>query len=364
MNHEVRLVWPALCCALVLLVGCPGDGDTGFAIGDDDDDDDDDSAEVIPGSISEGLCHLKGAFFRMDSAVGTLTQVSPGQGVEEISCDFDADGNDETYYVQWDEHQWLNEGGGQPDPYPRQHSPVQSADTYLNGGTEGVKFVIYVGGINTDEPQAFLWISYHNTPTYLGDTDEDTSTVEMCNPIWSFNIDDEYIEAGLTRPVVGTLSDYASSLGSGHDTRPSDFGFFPLGVFDISSNADYSEITFQADEVTDSGWGADYQYVLLVDGGTTVGSLDYCNVNPASAFTEMELEQFQIQNETFFGEDTHAGYSDDSLAGIDWNPAVLGNDSTETWSYVSRTSPTSFVDDIEDVQSGTTYGFESNCSCP
>ena len=64
-----------------------------------------------------------------------------------------------------------------------------------------------------------------------------------------------------------------------------------------------------------------------------------------------------------FGDEIHAGASNDSLAGLDWEKT--GGDSKD-FEYTTRiakfgTSPSTFLADIDDYQDA--YGFSTDCEC-
>jgi len=335
--------------------------------------DDDDIFGNEPPEIDDYFCHLRGAFLRLTPAVGAYSS-----GSTSVDCDFNGDGNTTSHSVNEGAIQWLSYLTDGADSYVDNHnSGSVNNGLWLNGGEDGVNFVIYVGGVNVENNDVFLWISYHGTPTMMAHTSEPFGNeLEMCNPLWSFNNPDKSVNSVL-RDYCATAS-YSRYSGhvsnANHDNAR--FGWFPLGAFDIW-HVDDSPNQYQLRQ------GSNVIELEGVDGGTSfLADLD-CNSSMSQVSTALtdggatgrfKLQHLTIEEATshlLMGDEYHPGDENDTLKGLVWS-SVVGT--SNEWVYINRTSvlkdegsytteTSDFEDDIEDIQNQAPYNFTSDCLC-
>ncbi len=301
---------------------------------------------------SDGLCNLEGAFFLSDTTFGAQPE---GAQYDETECDFDSVGGDDAAHLEIpnDDVDWLDNSQSSC----HRGTGTWAYDPILMGGRDGITPVIYVGGVDPDEQEVFLWISYHGAASFwYGDHNNENH----CNQIWSFNIDD-------SENVVGTdLEDYcdAASLYSGHGTASYDcrFGFFPLGVFGVTMADGYQEFTFERGDKT----------TTFVDGGGAQLHDDTNDTNNES-WVDGALDGAYFMAVTFGGDDDVLGTNcdpgdpGDSLHGIDWDDGVNGDSASfvykERTSRFTQVDPSSFESAIASAQNTAPWGnWTSGCN--
>lgn len=346
---------------MTFLAGCPAE--EGFGVGDDDTLDE-------PEPMPEAWCHLKGSFFRATSAVGAFTELDEEDPdydeLHDISCDFDGDDADETYYLHHDAIQWLDSGNDESVTpvysYARNHSSSQH-DAYLNGGKDGIRPILYVGGVDKDDHTVFLWMSYHGTPTFMGYSGYYLIYgPTACAPIWSWENGGTEIPGDTPDlPVSADITGYCTDGGlySGHVSHTCRFGFFPLGIFDATI------IGSQAEMAAGNNTSVEY-YDPDVAAVDLLESMD-CESDPEDVDDAMDnsvLRHLNISSLTFLGTEYNAFQDDDSLKGINWNgTGGVDDNTTLVFDYITRdVVPSTFQDDIEAVQEDV-YSFDSTCGC-
>lgn len=353
--------------ALLLVTGCPDE--EGFnPVGDDDDDCGNDAA--YPEPIEEGHCHMQGGFFVSSwNHLRVSSSAIEQPGYTAYDCDADGDGSpDGRYYAD----PWAVDGLG--TDFHWEHGGMTGSS--LNGANQGLKPVIYVGGVRPHDAgsnvdQVFLWISYSGPATFwMRDFDAQWNETVTCNPIWSWNIDHHQANV----PVVEDLDDLCAAAGidSGNTQHPSRFGFFPLGVFAattvggeetylsrVGTGADIDLDDPQPDQIRDT---ACCSTPAEVSTALTSG-LEFSDLHMPDCERWGNPADFEC---TVFGDSANAYQPDDTLWGLDWDTFKGGN-SNDNYEFVIRARdfiapPASFEAAIESVQSSQ-YGFTSACGC-
>ncbi len=366
---------------LLFLIGCP-DNDP-FGAGDDDD------TIAEPVAMTEGWCHLTGSFFRASDVVGAFEEIPEGDpehgdDLNDIVCDFDGDGTGETYWLHHKQMQWLADETDPefPNPYPKTYAHHHAgADdpqiAYLNGGHDGVRPILYVGGVNEPEQQVFLWMSYHGSPTFMGYLSQMVEHgPDACAPIWSWNNGGTVLDQseGLEIPVVADdISGYCAvgPLYTGHATETCKFGFFPLGIFKAHLSDEGDQIVLNSELGTIQVDGGALSFLNIsaeyLDDSLAMGTLQQldCDTDELTvglALQGSKLQHLSVPSRTFLGTEYHPFDSNDSFKGVDWDGGVGG--SALDFEYVTRGVLTdeSVLDQMELVQVNH-FQFEQDC-CP